>query len=218
MLIPLAASSGVATLSAAINRLIGPANSQIAPPKGWEIEREEYELEYGTATLEIHSDAIANGQRVLIVDDLLSIHEMLEAVIQPTGFSTSFATDGEKALAWVRGTPPYGHFNLTTYPEQIVFPPPDDPTFPYSDPGPQVQIGVPCTMKVSTQRLGNGESLTWKAYDATGAPDPRYAADGVHPARPLRDRLHQQVGIELLERAHPVVAARKLGAVVEHDR
>ncbi len=36
---------------------------------------------------------------VLIVDDLLSIHEMLEAVIQPTGFNTAFATDGEKALA-----------------------------------------------------------------------------------------------------------------------
>src|SRR5471032_349461 len=36
---------------------------------------------------------------VLIVDDLLSIHEMLEAVIQPTGFATSFATDGEKAFA-----------------------------------------------------------------------------------------------------------------------
>ncbi len=35
---------------------------------------------------------------VLIVDDLVSIHEMLEAVIQPTGFSTSFATDGEKGL------------------------------------------------------------------------------------------------------------------------
>jgi DNA-binding NtrC family response regulator len=35
---------------------------------------------------------------VLIVDDLLSIHEMLEAVIQPTGFTTSFTTDGEKAL------------------------------------------------------------------------------------------------------------------------
>jgi len=35
---------------------------------------------------------------VLIVDDLLSIHEMLDAVIQPTGFATSFATDGEKAL------------------------------------------------------------------------------------------------------------------------
>lgn len=36
---------------------------------------------------------------VLIVDDLLSIHEMLEAVIQPSGYSTSFATDGEKGLA-----------------------------------------------------------------------------------------------------------------------
>ena len=36
---------------------------------------------------------------VLIVDDLVSIHEMLEAVIQPTGFATAFATDGEKALA-----------------------------------------------------------------------------------------------------------------------
>lgn len=36
---------------------------------------------------------------VLIVDDLLSIHEMLEAVIQPTGFHTTFTTDGEKALA-----------------------------------------------------------------------------------------------------------------------
>jgi len=32
----------------------------------------EYELEYGTATLEIHADAITKGQRVLIVDDLLA--------------------------------------------------------------------------------------------------------------------------------------------------
>jgi adenine phosphoribosyltransferase len=32
----------------------------------------EYELEYGTATLEIHSDAVQKGQRVLIVDDLLA--------------------------------------------------------------------------------------------------------------------------------------------------
>jgi DNA-binding NtrC family response regulator len=36
---------------------------------------------------------------ILIVDDLISIHEMLEAVIEPTGFSTAFATDGEKGLA-----------------------------------------------------------------------------------------------------------------------
>jgi adenine phosphoribosyltransferase len=32
----------------------------------------EYALEYGTATLEIHRDAIKPGQRVLIVDDLLA--------------------------------------------------------------------------------------------------------------------------------------------------
>jgi adenine phosphoribosyltransferase len=32
----------------------------------------EYDLEYGTATLEIHRDAIRKGQRVLIVDDLLA--------------------------------------------------------------------------------------------------------------------------------------------------
>src|SRR4051812_789356 len=40
---------------------------------------------------------------VLIVDDLVSIHEMLEAVIQPTGFATSFATDGEKGLVRYKG-------------------------------------------------------------------------------------------------------------------
>jgi acetyltransferase-like isoleucine patch superfamily enzyme len=32
----------------------------------------EYALEYGTNTLEIHSDAITPGQKVLIVDDLLA--------------------------------------------------------------------------------------------------------------------------------------------------
>ncbi|HUJ94452.1 MAG TPA: adenine phosphoribosyltransferase [Terriglobales bacterium] len=31
-----------------------------------------YELEYGSNTLEIHKDAIQNGQRVIIVDDLLA--------------------------------------------------------------------------------------------------------------------------------------------------
>ncbi|MBA3436212.1 MAG: adenine phosphoribosyltransferase [Chloroflexi bacterium] len=32
----------------------------------------EYALEYGTNTLEVHKDAIAPGQKVLIVDDLLA--------------------------------------------------------------------------------------------------------------------------------------------------
>jgi adenine phosphoribosyltransferase len=33
---------------------------------------QEYELEYGTATLEIHRDAVRTGERVLIVDDVLA--------------------------------------------------------------------------------------------------------------------------------------------------
>ncbi|MBV9699857.1 MAG: adenine phosphoribosyltransferase [Candidatus Eremiobacteraeota bacterium] len=33
---------------------------------------EEYALEYGTNTLEVHSDAIGKGDRVLVVDDLLA--------------------------------------------------------------------------------------------------------------------------------------------------
>ncbi len=32
----------------------------------------EYELEYGTDTLEIHADGIEKGQRVVIVDDLIA--------------------------------------------------------------------------------------------------------------------------------------------------
>jgi adenine phosphoribosyltransferase len=33
---------------------------------------ETYELEYGTDTLEIHKDAIKDGQKVLIIDDLIA--------------------------------------------------------------------------------------------------------------------------------------------------
>lgn len=35
-------------------------------------EQEEYALEYGTDTIEIHKDAIEKGQKVLIVDDLIA--------------------------------------------------------------------------------------------------------------------------------------------------
>jgi DNA-binding NtrC family response regulator len=35
---------------------------------------------------------------ILIVDDLVSIHGMLDAVLQPTGYASAFATDGSKAL------------------------------------------------------------------------------------------------------------------------
>ena len=38
----------------------------------WKVNRCEYDLEYGTDVLEMHSDAIKPGQRVLIHDDLLA--------------------------------------------------------------------------------------------------------------------------------------------------
>jgi adenine phosphoribosyltransferase len=38
----------------------------------WETVGAEYELEYGTATLELHSDGVEPGERVLIVDDVLA--------------------------------------------------------------------------------------------------------------------------------------------------
>ncbi len=38
----------------------------------WDTVDEEYELEYGTATLELHRDAVHAGERVLIVDDVLA--------------------------------------------------------------------------------------------------------------------------------------------------
>jgi adenine phosphoribosyltransferase len=43
-------------------------------------ESVEYELEYGTDILEIHKDAIAPGQKVLIVDDVLATGGTAKAV------------------------------------------------------------------------------------------------------------------------------------------
>jgi adenine phosphoribosyltransferase len=42
----------------------------------------EYALEYGTNTLEIHKDAIAKGERVLIVDDLLATGGTVDGTIE----------------------------------------------------------------------------------------------------------------------------------------
>ena len=43
---------------------------------------EEYELEYGTATLEMHCDSIKKGQKVVIIDDLLATGGTTEAIIK----------------------------------------------------------------------------------------------------------------------------------------
>jgi adenine phosphoribosyltransferase len=44
--------------------------------------RVNYDLEYGTDSLEIHLDAIQPGQRVIIVDDLLATGGTMQATVQ----------------------------------------------------------------------------------------------------------------------------------------
>lgn len=43
---------------------------------------EEYALEYGTAEIEIHKDAIKPGQKVVIIDDLIATGGTTEAIIK----------------------------------------------------------------------------------------------------------------------------------------
>ncbi|MYM59849.1 adenine phosphoribosyltransferase [Vibrio sp. OCN044] len=43
---------------------------------------QSYQLEYGTDTLEIHTDAISQGDKVLVVDDLLATGGTIEATTQ----------------------------------------------------------------------------------------------------------------------------------------
>jgi len=45
-----------------------------------DVVSEEFQLEYGTDTVEIHSDALKAGQKVLIIDDLLATGGTVEAV------------------------------------------------------------------------------------------------------------------------------------------
>ncbi len=47
-----------------------------------EVVRVAYDLEYGSDSLELHKDAIAPGQRVLLVDDLLATGGTMEATIK----------------------------------------------------------------------------------------------------------------------------------------
>ena len=48
----------------------------------WSTVMESYELEYGTDSLEVHSDAVQPGQKVLIVDDVLATGGTASAAVR----------------------------------------------------------------------------------------------------------------------------------------
>ena len=50
----------------------------------WKVESQDYELEYGTDSLEMHSDAVTEGERILIVDDVLATGGTAKAVAHLT--------------------------------------------------------------------------------------------------------------------------------------
>jgi adenine phosphoribosyltransferase len=70
-----------------------------------EVLAASYALEYGEATLEVHRDALAPGQRVLVVDDLLATGGTAEAALslveQAGGMVTGFSVLIE--LAFLNG-------------------------------------------------------------------------------------------------------------------
>lgn len=47
-----------------------------------QVAQQSYELEYGTATIELHQDAISPGDRVLIIDDVLATGGTAQAAVQ----------------------------------------------------------------------------------------------------------------------------------------
>lgn len=48
----------------------------------WKTIGQEYALEYGTDTVEIHSDAVREGDRVLLIDDLIATGGTAEAAVK----------------------------------------------------------------------------------------------------------------------------------------
>ena len=86
----------------------------------WQVESQEYELEYGTDLLEIHKDAIEPGERILIVDDVLATGGTASATARLTercgGKVAGIATVME--LGFLKGRdrlPGYEVFSLITY-------------------------------------------------------------------------------------------------------
>lgn len=79
-----------------------------------------YDLEYGSDTLEMHTDALENGQRVLVVDDLLATGGTVEACLKLlNNFSVSVVECAFcihlKDLGGEANLKPHASFSLVQY-------------------------------------------------------------------------------------------------------
>ncbi len=81
----------------------------------WTTVGEDYALEYGTDRVEVHADAIAPGEQVLLVDDLIAtggtaiaaikLVEKLGGVVMAASFVIDLPELGGRALVEQRGVP-----------------------------------------------------------------------------------------------------------------
>ena len=73
---------------------------------------ETYDLEYGTATVEMHTDALKSGSRVVLIDDLIATGGTLKAacsLVEKLGGSV------ERIIALMELTPLGGREALKNY-------------------------------------------------------------------------------------------------------
>ena len=83
----------------------------------------DYELEYGTATIEMHADAVKPGQKVVIIDDLIATGGTTEAIVkiieQEGGEIVAMGFVMELAgLNGMKKFEKYNPFALITYPDK----------------------------------------------------------------------------------------------------
>ncbi|MCM1179118.1 MAG: adenine phosphoribosyltransferase [Clostridium sp.] len=64
----------------ALNKAFVPVRKKGKLP--CETIEKEYALEYGTAVIEMHKDAIKQGEKVVIIDDLIATGGTIEAIIE----------------------------------------------------------------------------------------------------------------------------------------
>ena len=86
------------------------------------VEKQEYAMEYGTDTIEIHQDSLGKGEKVLVIDDILAtggtalaaaaLIEKLGAEITEMAFIVNLPDVGGEAKLKKKG---YKVFSLTEF-------------------------------------------------------------------------------------------------------